>query len=294
MDGAQALAIPTAYGQSLQVEYLPSFKPELHWKSYDVNGNTWIDTRFEFWHFNCLDENPSEESLKLQKVLRQVRKQNSHFLRDEGDVRVETRLDFPLDWGLGSSSTLIYNISQWAYVSPFELLFSTYGGSGYDIACAQSNGSILYEKKIKGPLWSLVDFDLSFKDCLYFVFLGEKSNTERAIGSYNKRRPFAQKLIKEISHISQDMIQAKNIEEFNSLIKAHEKLVSSSLDLVPVKQQFFPDYWGEIKSLGAWGGDFIMVTSQQKVSETRQYFEKLGYHNIIPFKEMIYSPNKSI
>jgi hypothetical protein len=35
--------------------------------------------------------------------------------------------------------------------------------------------------------------------------------------------------------------------------------------------------------LGAWGGDFIMVTASQK---DLQYFKNKGYQTIIPFAEM--------
>ena len=289
MDGAKALALPTTYGQSLSVEYRQNFQPKIHWKSYDLDGKLWFDSQFEFWHFNCLDVNPSQEALELQGILRQARKQNSHFLREQGDVLVETHLDFPQNWGLGSSSTLIYNISQWAYIGPFELLFSTYGGSGYDIACAQSFGPILYEKRTKGPRWSLIEFDPSFKDNIFFVYLGKKANTKKAIEIYNQKRPHSAKLIEEISQISQEMAEAKKLQEFDSLIQSHEKLISYSLDLAPIKTQYFSKYWGEIKSLGAWGGDFIMATSDRRPSETRQYFNNLGFQTFIPYRNMIYT-----
>ncbi|MCY4523103.1 MAG: GYDIA family GHMP kinase [Halobacteriovoraceae bacterium] len=290
MDGAKALAIPTSYGQSLQVEYKKSYQPTLHWKSYDYNDNLWFDSKFEFWHFNCLDEKSTPEITDLQRILRQVRKQNSHFLRDEMDVLVTTRLDFPRNWGLGSSSSLIYNISQWAYISPFELLFSTYGGSGYDIACAQSYGPILYEKKNQGPSWSIIQFDPPFKENIYFIFLGKKTNTKQAINIYKEKLTYTPKLTDAVSKISQDMIRAKNIEEFDQLIQSHEKLISESLDLVPAKIQYFRDFWGEIKSLGAWGGDFIMATSKKKISETRLYFADKGFTDFISYRDMIYSP----
>ena len=288
LDGAQALAIPTSYGQSLCVEYFPSFNPLLTWKAYDNEGNVWVKSKFEFWHFDCLDENPPPETLQLQRILRQARKQNSHFLRDEGSVLVETHLNFPLDWGLGSSSSLIYNIAQWAYIGPFELLFKTYGGSGYDIACVQSDGPILYEKKPEGPIWSLIEFDPPFKDHIYFVFLGQKANTKQGIAMYKRRRPYSAEIITALSHITRDIIQAKSMEEFNFLVQAHEKLIACSLDLLRIKDQLFPNFWGEIKSLGTWGGDFVMVTSDRKALETRQYFKERGYPIFISYKEMIF------
>ena len=57
---------------------------------------------------------------------------------------MNTHLEFPRDWGLGSSSTLINNVAQWAQVDPFELHFKVSNGSGYDIACAKRRYPIVY------------------------------------------------------------------------------------------------------------------------------------------------------
>ena len=287
LDGAKALALPTKVGQSMTVKYSQSFDPILYWKSYDVNGKLWLEAKFEFWHFDCLDENPKQEVLLLQKILRQARKQNSHFLRDEVDVLVETFLGFPLEWGLGSSSTLIYNIAQWAYISPFELLFKTYGGSGYDIACAQSEGPIVYHKNSTGPNWSPVSFHPSFRENLYFVYLGQKQNTGKAIEYYNTMRPFDPELILNLSTITDDLMKAKSLEEFEFLLEAHERIIAENLKMETVKESRFPDYWGIVKSLGAWGGDFVMVTSNKSLEETCTYFESNGHSIVIPYDEII-------
>ena len=217
LDGALSLALPTKVGQSLSVNYTQSFSPSLSWKSYDVNGNLWFDSKFEFWHFKCIDENPSEEALFLQKILQQVRKQNPHFLRDNVDVKVETRLGFPITWGLGSSSSLIYNIAQWAYISPFELLFKTHGGSGYDIACAQSDGPIAYKKISSGPNWSPIYFNPSFKNQLFFVYLGKKQNSREAVKDYNKKRPFDQVTLNKVTELTQNFLNAQTIKTIYEL-----------------------------------------------------------------------------
>lgn len=287
MDGAKSLALPTKVGQSMSVKYSASFDPILHWKSFDVNGKLWLEARFEFWRFDCLDPEPSKEVLLLQKLLRQARKQNSHFLRDEQDVQVETNLGFPLEWGLGSSSTLIYNIAQWAYISPFELLFKTNGGSGYDIACAQSDGPILYSKNQTGPNWSPTHFNPSFRDKLYFVYLGSKKDTKTAIEYYNSMRPFDPEVIQSISSITDEILKCSSLEEFEFLISAHEGIVSKALNLPTAKEKYFKDYFGEIKSLGAWGGDFVLATSQKDFVETATYFDNLGFPIVVPYDDII-------
>jgi mevalonate kinase len=287
LDGAKSIALPTRVGQSMSVHYSPSFNPVMVWKSFDVEGHLWLEAKFEFWHFNCLDENPSEEVIFLQKILRQARKQNSHFLRDGMDVTVETHLGFPLEWGLGSSSTLIYNIAQWAYVSPFELQFNTYGGSGYDIACAQSDGPIMYEKDNEGPHWSPVLFEPSFHADLYFVYLGVKQDSREAINYYSEKKPFSANVYKSLSYISKSILDCQEINEFEALIKDHEQIVSDNLGMKTVKDRKFSDFWGEVKSLGAWGGDFVLVTSKESTEKTKEYFYNNGYEVVIPYNELI-------
>ena len=287
LDGAQSLALPTKVGQSLSVKYSPSFSPKLYWKSFDVDGNLWLEASFEFWQFDIVGEEKCESKLFLQKILREARKQNPHFLRDDVDVHVETRLGFPLKWGLGSSSTLVHNIAQWAYISPFELYFNTYGGSGYDVACAQSDGPILYCKNSMGPNWSPIFFGPEFSDKLYFIYLGKKQNSRDGISYYNSQKPHSAELITNLTRITEDMVKSKSLEEFEFLVKAHENLVGENLNMVPVKQKLFSDFWGEVKSLGAWGGDFALVTSSRGSEETEEYFKEKGFDTFIPFNELI-------
>lgn len=290
LDGALALALPTKVGQSLSVKYSPSFSPTLSWKSYDVNGNLWFDSQFEFWHFKCLDENPSEEALFLQKILQQVRKQNAHFLRDNVDVKVETRLGFPLTWGLGSSSSLIYNIAQWAYISPFELLFKTHGGSGYDIACAQSEGPIAYKKVSSGPSFSPIYFDPSFKQNLYFVYLGKKQNSREAIKEYSKKRPVEPTLIAKITELTQEFLTAQTLKQFQALMLTHEQLVSETLDIPMVKEAMFSDFPGAVKSLGAWGGDFVLAATEHDLNYVRTYFAGKGLETVYKYTDLVTDP----
>ncbi|MGZ3788526.1 MAG: GYDIA family GHMP kinase [Bacteriovorax sp.] len=290
LDGALALALPLKVGQSLSVKYSPSFSPTLSWKSYDVHGNCWFDSKFEFWHFKCLEENPSEEALFLQKILQQVRKQNSHFLRDDVDVKVETRLGFPLDWGLGSSSSLIYNIAQWAYVSPFELLFKTHGGSGYDIACAQSDGPIAYKKITSGPNWSPIYFHPSFRENLFFVYLGNKQNSREAIKDYSKKRPFAAPLIAKITELTHEFLNAQTLKQFQAAMSAHEQLVGEALQMTPVKEKLFADFQGTAKSLGAWGGDFALVATELDITAVKHYFKSKGLEVVYGYDDLISAP----
>ncbi|MEK6624395.1 MAG: GYDIA family GHMP kinase [Bdellovibrionota bacterium] len=299
LDGALALTLPVRFGQTLTVDYRPSYNPILTWKSYDVNKSCWFESHFEFWRFRCVDENPTPGALLLEEIFQQVRRQNPHFLRDEVDVLVETNLEFPRHWGLGSSSTLIYNIAQWAYISPFELLFNTIGGSGYDIACAQSNGAILFQNKDKIPFWAPVNFDPSFKDQLFLLYLGEKASTKDGIRQFRKKDYNQSKIIPLISELTQAMTAAMTLEDFSQALRHHEEIVGAVLDQVPIKHRLFDDYSGEVKSLGAWGGDFALVTvptngraQSEAVSLAQRYFRQKGLGIFIPYSEMILAENR--
>jgi mevalonate kinase len=293
-DGAQALALPTTIGQRMEIVARTSSAPELHWRSYTRENKLWFEAKFELWHFNILETESRREAEFLQKILRQVRVQNSHFLREEKNVQVKTCLEFPLEWGLGSSSTLIYNIAQWAYVSPFELQFKTIGGSGYDVACAQADGPILYYKEGDRPEWAPITFEPSFADKLYFVYLGKKQKTSEGLFHYHERRDALgdkgiKDLVQKISKLTLQIKDAKSLLQFNSLIKEHEEIVGTMLGKKPIKGLSFQDFWGECKSLGAWGGDFMLVTSDETYFETHDYFMSKGHDICVPFKELILS-----
>lgn len=287
LDGAKALALPCKRGQIMTVRHARSNNPTLKWKSYGVNGELWFEAEFELWRFRLLSEE-TEAALTLQNILRQARIQNIHFLREEVDTIVETKLEFPLDWGLGSSSTLVYNIAQWAYISPFELLSKTFGGSGYDVACAQSMGPIIYSLSSQGPAWQSVNFSPLFKDKLYFVHLNQKQNSRLEVQRYkNLRFEDKQRLLKKINGITEEMAKALDLAEFENLILEHETLLAQALSLPRAQAQRFGDYRGVVKSLGAWGGDFVLATSDKGEEETKAYFHNKGYGSVLRYDELI-------
>ena len=86
LDGATSIALPTKAGQSLSVRYEKSYDPKLFWVSKDLNGNTWFEATFEFWNFDFKGMAPNPDVLYLQRILREIRKQNTHFLREDVNV----------------------------------------------------------------------------------------------------------------------------------------------------------------------------------------------------------------
>lgn len=283
LDGALGLAIPTSYGQSLQVT--PTSSGVLEWTSLDENDHSWFSATFDLANLKVVATSDEAMAKTLAHLLLEANAQNPLLLNDSDGFEVTTRLTFPRSWGLGTSSTLINNLAQWARVDAYQLLWNAFGGSGYDIACAQHNSPITYQRLDGGPKVETIDFDPIFKDSLYFVHLNQKQSSKEAITNYKNRQFDENKLIKEISSITQKMIKVPTLAGFESLMETHENLLSSVLQEQPVKQRLFPDYFGIVKSLGAWGGDFVLATGDEK---TMAYFKDKGYPTVIPYSRMIF------
>lgn len=280
LDGAQSLAVPTKFGQSLVVDERKD--DEIHWVSKDLNGVPWFEATFQLDQSVGSHVHPVED--RLIHILSVAREMNADFLSNGADVEIQ--VDFDLQWGLGSSSTLISLVAQWANVDPYELQFSCFGGSGYDIACATANGPILYERLPK-PHTETIDFSPPFLDQLFFVYLGKKQNSRDGINHYRKLDIDKKDIICELNHITQSLIQCRDLRNFEELLTEHELIVSNALRLERVQELHFGNYWGSCKSLGAWGGDFILATSDRTEKETRSYFSEIGYTVCLSYRDMV-------
>lgn len=280
LDGATALAIPTKYGQSLEIDI--SEKKEIHWQSYDENGSLWFEDFFDLKNFESQNKE-SEISKTVSKILREAQKLNPDFLSKYEGIQVKTTLDFPRNWGLGSSSTLINNIAQWAEVDGFALLANSFGGSGYDIAAAQSDAPILYELKKGNSKFRKVNLPWDFTDSLFFVHLNKKQDSKDGIARY-KNASGDKKSLQRISDISNKLLLCYSLSDFEALLNVHEKIISEIIKLPTIKEQLFSDYPNTIKSLGAWGGDFVLATGNENDMD---YFKKKGFETVIPFEKMI-------
>ncbi len=281
LDGATALAIPTKYGQSLEV--LDSEIEAIQWKSIDNKGAVWFEAIYDLK--NLAPKNTANPISKtLSTILLTARNLNPNFLSEDKGVSVNTKLDFPRNWGLGTSSTLINNIAQWAKVDAFTLLTESFGGSGYDIAAAQNNNPILYSIENKAPTFRKAHLPWDFIDSLFFVHLNKKQDSKAGISRY-RNATVNENDKQRISDISQKLLLCYTLSDFEKLMDAHEAVISEIIKLPTIKKQLFTDYPKTIKSLGAWGGDFILVTGS---SSDMDYFKKKGFETIIPFKEMIF------
>lgn len=281
LDGALGLAIPTKYGHSLQVASAEA--SVLDWESLDKDGLVWFHGSFELESFAIRTSSDIETAKTLQQLLRQAQRQNPSFLNTSPGCKVVARLDFPKKWGLGTSSTLINNIAQWAGVDAYRLLWKAFGGSGYDIACARHDRPVLYRLHGEKANVGEVHFDPPFKDSLYFVHLNKKQSSKQAVQSYKLKQFNKEEIISRISGITEKMAHETGLDGFKALMREHEAILSATLGIRPVKSALFPDYFGSIKSLGAWGGDFILATGD---ASTPDYFKSKGFETVVAYADM--------
>ena len=286
LDGAIALAIPTTYGQSLEVN--PNNSDVLYWESYDEKANMWFSNTFTFRNGMLGSIRSDDISDRLLQLLNHAKTLNPSFLEKEKGHKIKTRQDFNRFWGLGTSSTLVNNIATWAEIDAYALLEATFGGSGYDIACAQHDTAITYQlvKNSNDVSRRIVplDFDPPFKDHLYFVYMNKKQNSRDGIASYRQHAMHLAYAISELNEITTSIIQSNSVTEFSALIDAHETMISKLIKQPTVKETYFSDFDNSIKSLGAWGGDFILVISR---NDPRPYFSSKGLNTVIDYRDMV-------
>ena len=284
LDGAKAFALPTKMGQDLSVVETDTID-FISWKSFDFDNEVWFESFFKISQIISQEIQDEEESVAkvLKKILYEAHLLNPKILINKG-FSVETNLTFPRFWGLGTSSTLINNVAQWFNINAFELLKNSFGGSGYDIACAQNNFPITYQLINGKPTVEKVNFNCNFKENIYFLYLNQKQDSKAAIATYYSKQQDIQPARNEITKITNSLTEANSQTEFELLLVKHENLLSTVLEIETVKERFFADFKGTIKSLGAWGGDFVMVVCD---SNPKEYFERKGFTTLLHFNEMI-------
>ena len=290
LDGAEALALPTRFGQSLTIQKIK--EPKLVWESYTKTDKLWLQVEFDLPKLRIISatfdaiEDGGNDSLaeSLQNILFEAKKLNPIFLSNQQGYYIKSNLTFSRNWGLGSSSTLINNMAQWVQVDAFELQFNTFGGSGYDIACAQNEYPILYQLTQQKPSFKSVDFNPTFKNQLYFVHLNKKQNSREGIVTYKKFREHTTTVVAQISELTHQICNCTSLVDFEKLLNEHERIISTIIHQEPIQKRLFSDYFGQTKSLGAWGGDFILATGNDN---TPDYFKNKGFQIVIPYQEMI-------
>ena len=284
LKGALSLALPLKYGQKLTVETNEG-EPKIRWESM-IDDKVWFSTSILLPGFLVKESNFPEISKTLCKILLAARKLNPNFLINPKEFLVTSVMDFDPDWGIGSSSSLISNIAYWADCNPFELNNLVFNGSGYDIACARSSFPIIYGIKGGKPSYRKANFRPLFHQQLYFIYLNRKQNSQKSVQKLDLTR-ISSNDIQTISALTLDIEKAQNLETFQLRMDQHEEIVGKIIREIPVKALLFNDFNGSVKSLGAWGGDFILAASAESEEYVRNYFINKCLTIIFKYNEIV-------
>ncbi len=284
MHGALALAVPLKKGQSLQ--RLKADGGPFSWKAFH-GEDPWFSASFDPSSLEIASTTDREKAETLQRLLRACTDMNPDFQKELQRWRVETRLEFSPSWGFGSSSTLTALLALWAGIDPLDLGFRVSDGSGYDVACATASQAILYCLDGDGPHADPAPFHPPFASQLCFVWLGSKQSTAGHLKEISDRFSPGPGDIRHFSHLTRAMLETRELSEFQKLMEEHEAALSALIRQESVKDTRFPGLQGSVKSLGAWGGDFVMIASDQEPAILSDYLDDLGLTTRFRYQDIV-------
>jgi len=284
LKGAKALAVPLNLHQTLKIERTD--KPGFNWVSKEKE-KTWFEATFYKPLFEVIETNDGKIAEVLIRILKAAINLNPEFTKKLDKLFVLSNMEFNREWGFGSSSSLISNIAYWAEVDPFDLHNKVSKGSGYDVVTARANGPVIFQ--IQGNTYTLNkgEFSPGFKNEVFFVYLGNKQNSNKSVLDFSKTKKSYRSEIKQVTEITYHLNKAQSLEDFEYYIKEHEQIISTVLKQKSIKETIFKNLQGEAKSLGAWGGDFALITWPYGKKELIKYLDKIKLDTVFEFDELI-------
>lgn len=284
--GAEALAVPLKFGQRMVVEEIPD-PGILQWETF-VMDQPWFRARFDKEKFDTLSSTDERISSFIKRLLVNASDLQPELKEPATGFMIRNYIDFDIRWGLGSSSSLLSNLAYWLDIDPFTLYKKTFNGSGYDIFCARSETPLLYKLKKGSPVAHIAQLDWPFTGQIYFIYLGKKQDSQLSVKNFLAGKNVDEHILVTISGLTEQLMNASSIGEFQESMKSHEEIMSTVLGIKPVKTAQFPDFEGEIKSLGAWGGDFIMAATIHDRGYVVDYFARKQMPVIFGWNEIVY------
>jgi len=95
-----------------------------------------------------------------------------------------------------------------------------------------------------------------------------------------------QKDIEAVSDISRAVPKCESLDEFGLLMQCHERIIARCIDQEPIQKRF-PDFEGVLKSLGAWGGDFILAATEWPENQVKEYFKWKGLEVVFKYNNLV-------
>ena len=285
LKGAEALAVPLVKGQELQISR--SGRPdELKWESKEL-GNTWFNASFTVPFFEVIQSSDDQTARNLARHFTVMVEMNPGFLAEMRGARLVSNLQFMREWGFGSSSSLLSNLAYWAGVDPFSMHRKISSGSGYDVVCAREEGPVFFRLSRQKYILEKADLDPRITPYIHFVYLGKKEDSAKHVNAFLSSKKAFLKERKMVSELGRHIAGARTIEDFGYYMNEHEQVIASILKMPTLMEGLFSDLPGEAKSLGAWGGDFAMITWTGVPGEIKKYLQAKGLTISFSFDELI-------
>lgn len=282
LDGALALAVPTKWGQEFFFEEIENGNPVVYWEAFH-QGQLWLKAAINYKTWEIVNANLQKPAEFVLKVLKHVQQLSSTQFQRDSTYHIKTNLQFPADYGLGSSSTLMNNLAEWAGIDAFVLNELSLGGSGYDVAVAKEKSAVLYQNTGEERVIQAINFNPKFKDELIFVHLNQKQDSREGINLYRSKTKSPQ-LTEIFSSLTLEVMNAEDADLFSQLMEVHERTLSEFLGIKTVKEHYFEHCPVFVKSLGAWGGDFVM---SRKFPGFEDYFSGKGFNRFFLWEDLI-------
>ena len=282
MLGATALAMPVKFGQRMAVRR--DSDTMLRWTSV-VRGKVWFTARFDPDGFRVAEASDQQVARRLRKLLLAAQKQNTSFSGETAGCHVTILADYPLEWGLGSSSTLLFLVARWAGADPFTLHHAVSDGSGYDVACAGSKGPIFYTLTGRIPVIEPAVTGGALRRSTRFVFLGRKQDSAAEISAFRAAGKCTAGDLETVSRLSWEISRTESADELVRMVGEHNSILAAILKREPLGSRL-PAFPGAAKYLGAWGGDFAMFASTLEPAALDRHIRRMGFTRIFTYDNL--------
>ena len=275
--GSRCLAMPLSFGQTLTLNSIA--ERGIIWRCFE-RDELWFEIIFSE-SLDILQTSDMTMASRIQNLLRLVIRYNPDILLTNWYFKFD--VNFDRQFGLGTSSTLISLLSQWSGVDAYLLSMRSFGGSAYDVAAATASQPFLYS--LDKRLIDTVALPEQITDNLLFVYMGNKQDSATAVAAFNEI-PTDYFQLEKMDNIVRHAAQCQTIGNWEKMMLESEQMLSEILGQETVQQKYFKDYPYQVKSLGAWGGDFIMATCRN-LTEAKAYFTKKRYKTVFSYNELI-------
>jgi len=283
LNGALSLSCPTIFGQ--EISLVQTDKPHHYWESL-VLGRKWFECAFTS-DFEILETNNTKIAERLLQILKVANNLNPHPHFKRSKLHFLSTTNYNINWGIGSSSSLISNIGYIFKLDPLFLNSKISKGSGYDVATARAKGPIFYSIENGIGQSRNVEFNPPFASNLFFMHLGNKQDSAKEVSNYLNEKNTQEAHIERISAITKKVQKTKDLSEFIKLVQEHESIISSVLEQEPISSGRLKGFPATLKSLGAWGGDFCLAAFEGNKTDLQKVASSYGITEVFKFNELI-------